>query len=779
MSRNPSIARHFCTSLLACGMLAPAGILSAADGPLTLAKDIRPVLEEYCFDCHNPDKKKGDVNLEEVAASPKMEQHRAVWDKVAEVLENGDMPPEKKPQPTEGERHLLLSFLDGQLSKLDCTTNRNPGRVTLRRLNRSEYRCTVRDLLHVDYWPEDFPNDEVGYGFDNIADVLSLSPLLMEKFMAAAGEIATKAIVADGKAKLPRFKGSSFGPQLEPAIHALEDDTLAFMREGEASREIDFPKDGDYILKVRAYGDQAGTEPPKLAVRLDGKELKVLSVPVTEEQSATYEVPAHVEHGAHRVAFAYLNNYVDATNSNPKLRGDRNVYLRYLEVAGPPGLDPQLPESHRSLIVKMPKPGEEHAVARELLAPFLKRAYRRPVSNGEVERVAQFVDLAMRQKGSFLEGMQVAVQAVLCSPEFLFRWELDATVPKSGEIRTLNDFQVASRLSYFLWNSMPDEELFGLAERGELLKEGNLEKQTRRMLKDWKAREFVNSFADQWLQLRNIWVVSPDPGTFPKWNEGLKSLMQEEAERFFEAVMKEDRSIYDLVDGKFTFLNEQLAQYYGIDGVKGVDFRKVALSPESPRGGVLTLGGVLLATSTPTRTSPVIRGKWVLEQILGTPPPPPPANVPPLPEQDKVNQSGSLRQRLEAHRAREECAACHKRMDPLGFALENFDATGAWRDKDGKFPIDASGKLPSGKQFSGPSELKQILKSGKNFKVALAEKLMTYALGRGVESYDRCAIDSIVTSLSDKGDKFSALVLGIVSSDPFLKCRAPDGIAQN
>jgi len=773
---------HHLKLLLTCFSAGGLLVLSAradetGNVPPTLEKDVRPLLEEYCFDCHNPDKKKGDINLEDVTADPKPLSHRAVWEKVADAVENGDMPPEKKPQLTEDQRRIILSFLDNQFAG-DCKTNRNPGHVTIRRLNRSEYRNSIRDLLYVDYWPEDFPNDEVGYGFDNIGDVLSLSPLLMEKFIAAAEEVSKKAIIVDAKPHVRRFKGDSFICKNEDLVRPLGDDTQGFYREGEASRDIDFPGSGDYVLRIRAYGDQAGPEAPKLSVRIDGQELQVISVPAFPDSPQSYDVKLHAEKGGHRVSLAYLNNYKDENNPDPKLRGDRNVFVKYVELTGTADAS-KLPESHKRLITKMPQPGEEHAVAREILQPFLKRAYRRPVSDTEVERVVRFVDLAIEQKGTFLEGMQVAVQAVLCSPEFLFRWELDTREVKPGELRTLTDYQVASRLSYFLWSSMPDEELFALADKGELCQDGNLEKQTLRMMRDWRAREFVNNFADQWLQIRNIWEVAPDPAAFPNWNDELKGLMKEEAERFFEAIMKDDRSVLDLLDARFTFLNEKLARFYGIDGVEGNDFRRVELPANSPRGGVLTLGGVLLATSTPNRTSPVIRGKWILEQILGTPPPAPPPNVPPLAEQNAVNQSASLRQRLQQHMSKVECAACHKRMDPLGFALENFDATGAWRDKDGKFPVDASGKLPNGKEFNGPQTLREVLRSGRNFKVTLAEKMMTYALGRGVESYDRCAVDAVVAKMTENGDKFSALVTGIVTSEPFLKRKEPETLAGN
>ncbi len=760
-------------SLLGWSMLAAA---AAAAGPVTLENHVKPVLEEFCYDCHNSKKQKGDLNLEPVGNNPKLIENREVWEKVAEQLESREMPPEKKPQPTEAERELVMQYIDGQLSKFDCKQSPNPGRVTIRRLNREEYRNTIRDLLFVDYQPEDFPNDEVGYGFDNIGDVLSLSPMLMEKFIAAADEIVKKAILTGpAPVKAMRLAAQKFNPQTD-SVRVDDSDTLAFTREAEVKAGFEFPVEGEYVIRVRAFGDQAGPEAPKMAVRLGGKELKVFDV-TASGRGQLYEVRTTAGAGWQDLSIAYLNNYVDTKNPDPKLRGDRNLYVNWVEVE-PPASAPTLPESHRRLITRMPQTGEEHACAKEILRDFAKRAYRRPVTEDEVERLAHFVDLALAEKGTFLEGVQVAVQAALCSPHFLYRWELDPREIKTGDTRDLTDIEVAARLSYFLWSSMPDAELSGLAERGELRKNGNLEKQAARMLQDWRARQLVNNFAGQWLQIRNIWEATIDPETFPEWDDSLKGAMKEETELFFQAIVQEDRDVRELLASDFTFMNEKLARFYGVAGVSGDKFQRVTLPADSPRGGVLTQGSVLLSTSTPTRTSPVIRGKWILEQILGTPPSPPPPDVPPLGEQKTVNQSASLRHRLEEHVSRPECATCHKRMDPLGFALENFDATGAWRDADGKFPIDPSGKLPGGKEFKNARELKTVLKSGRQFTTNLTEKMMTYALGRGLDYYDRCAVQAVVKNMEPKGNKFSALVAGIVTSEPFLKRKA-ETVAQN
>ena len=741
----------------ACQLLAAAAL---ADGPVTFPAHIKPVLQKFCVDCHNEEKQKGDLNLQSYIDKPNVPGDRKVWEKVAELLESREMPPEKKPQPSEEERETVTKFIDGQLSIADCAGPKNPGRVTIRRLNREEYHNTIRDLLGVEYWPEDFPADEVGYGFDNIGDVLSLSPMLMEKYLAAAEEIVGKAIKLDAEPKpfVQRIKGDKFHSPNE-WIRPLENSVLGLYREGEGTAQVNVPKGGAFTIRVRAFGDQAGPEPPRMKVSVAGRELKTFAVP--NEKGAIFEVKTTLEAGTHNVAVAYLNNF----NS----KGDRNLFVDWVEFEGPPGAAPALPDSHKRLIARMPQRGEEHAVARELLGAFAKRAYRRTVADAEVERLAHFVDLALEKGGTFLEGMQIAVQAALCSPHFLYRWELDPAQSKPGDVRALNDFEVASRLSYFLWNSMPDAELLTAAEHGTLRKDGNLEKQTARLLKDWRARSFFGNFAGQWLQIRNIWDVALDPGTFKKWNDSLKGAMKEEAELFFQAVATEDRPVSDLLAADFTFVNEQLARHYGIGGVQGVKFQRVTLPADSPRGGVLTMGSVLISTSTPTRTSPVIRGKWILEQILGTPPPPPPPDVPPLGEQSPVNQTASLRKRLEEHISRAECAGCHKRMDPLGFALENFDATGAWRDTDGKFPIDSAGKLPSGAAFTGPRDLKTALKSGHRFVRSFTEKLMIYALGRGLDYYDRCAIDAVLAKSGGNESRFSALVAGIVTSEPFLK----------
>lgn len=865
-------------------------------------KEIRPVLQEYCVACHSAEKKKGDLDLEPVLAKPDFAKDHDIWEKVLELTDNREMPPEKKPQPSDDARHKLVQWIETSLTNLAANEEPNPGRVTLRRLNKDEYRRTIHDLLKVDYQPEDFPNDEVGYGFNNIGDVLSLSPLLMEKYLTAAEEIAKKAIVAEPP-KVPKRKlrGDRFDSPND-FIRGLENHVLGLYREGEATAKMDFIRKGDYVVRVRAYAELAGPEAPKLEVKIGDKVIGTFDVGT--EKPKTYEARISAEAGDQVVGLGFLNNYNDDRNPDPKMRGDRNLFVDSVEIEGPfdgkpepavtkveqwrwklpemaqavenkqmqfssngsartewqfPATDeylirvrgrgeqagseptkvrialdnqelavlditagvggedvrsvratvqagkrklevgfandyydasksadrnlwihgveivgpinanaPDFPPSHKALVTRMPNPGDEKAAAKEILGKFAKRAYRRLVSDEEVNSLAGFVDLAMKNGGTFLEGIQAAVQATLCSPQFLYRWELDSKAIKAGDIRNLSDFEVASRLSYFLWSSMPDDELFDLAERGELLKDGNVEKQILRMIKDPKSRALVENFGGQWLQLHNLYDVDPDPKKFPKFSYQLREDMKRETLAFVEALIKEDRSVLDLVDAKFTFLNERLARHYGIEGVQGNEFRRVELAADSPRGGVLTMGSILTATSMPTRTSPVIRGKWILEQILGTPPPPPPPNVPPLEGAKNIDPNLPLKKRLEVHRDNPDCAGCHAKIDPLGFALENFDAVGAFRTMDGNAPVDAAGKLPNGTELNGAADLKRVIKSDR-FVQTVVENLMTYGLGRGLERYDKRAVDGVLKQVKAGEYKFSTLITAVATSEPFLK----------
>ena len=612
-----------------------------ADGPPkapSFEGDVAPFLAKHCTGCHGPEKKKADLALDVYTDSSSALKDQQVWEKVSKKLRAREMPPKGRPQPQVADVEAVLFWIDSAIFHLS-PERKDPGRVTLRRLNRAEYDNTVRDLLGVDFKPaEDFPADEVGYGFDNIGDVLSLPPMLMDHYLVAAEKIAEEVIVT---------------------------------------------------------GKPSGGE---------------------------------------------------------------------------------LPEAHRRIVICEPTESTQKDCARQILERLAARAYRRPAAPEEVDRLVSFVLVALQSGDSFEKGIQLALEAILVSPHFLFRVEVDPEPFRSDASHPLGDFELASRLSYFLWSSMPDDALFEAARRGDLRKAEVLEAEARRMLKDPKSKALVENFAGQWLGTRKLKMVSPDPGRFPAFDEELRSAMARETELFFEAVLKEDRSVLDFIDADFTFLNEKLARHYGISGVEGKELRRVTFNASSERGGVLTSGTVLTITSNPTRTSPVKRGKWVLEQILGAPPPPPPAGVKELSEEESAVSSGTLRERMEKHRADPNCATCHARMDPIGFAFENFDAVGGWRDRDGQFPIDPSGLLPEGESFSGVKGLKAILKGRKaEFCRALTEKMLTYALGRGMEPYDRPAVDRIVRALLAGGARFSTLILEIVKSDPFQMRRGERG----
>jgi hypothetical protein len=591
----------------------------ALPGHPTYHKDIRPLVEKYCLRCHSAEKKRGGIILDREKDDTAVLKRRELWEKVGDQLRNREMPPEGAKKPTDDEFDTINKWLDATVFKLDCTGPRDPGRTTLRRLNRAEYDNTIRDLLGVNFSPSrDFPADDVGHGFDNIGDVLSLPPLLMEKYLAAAEQIIEEAW--------------------------------------------------------------------------------------------------------------------------------------------------KRPESRKRL---MPKSPREAGAMADNLKQFASRAWRRPAKPEEVKRLLALIKAARDGGDSPEVAARLAFQAVLISPHFLFRVEQD----RPG-VQPVNDWELASRLSYFLWSSMPDETLFKAAEKNELHKPEVLEAQARRMLKDGKARALADNFAVQWLNLRMLPSFSPDPKRFPGVNDRLKDAMLQETVEFFRHVVKEDRSVLDFIDGDYTFVNEALAKHYGLRDVKGNHFRKVSLAG-TQRAGVLTHASVLSVTSNPTRTSPVKRGKWVLENILGTPPPPPPPDVPEL--VDRGELKGSMRQQLEQHRKDSACATCHARMDPLGFGYENFDAVGRWRTKEGRHAIDAAGVLPDGSKFNGPAELRKVLLAKKGQYVrTLVDKMLTYATGRGTVRADRCSIEEIAKGVEKAEYRFSELVLGIVKSEPFLKRRGKE-----
>lgn len=729
---------------------------SKADVPksgLTFKKDLTPLVSKYCAGCHTGKAAPANFDISKYKTEAAIKADLATWERVSRALSTGHMPPKGMPQPPIKLRKAAVDWIDATITG-DCRLA-DPGRVTIRRLNREEYSNTIRDLIGLDLRPaEDFPSDDVGYGFDNIGDVLSISPLLMDKYLDAADKIAKAAIV------IPASKSSIL--QAED-VGRGDGEFAVLVTRSELPFQYPF-QPGMYKLKVRAYEDHAGPENAKMLLSVDGVSVQEFEVAATRRKPAMYEVPFRATAANKSISVTFLNDFYNPQNAVGDR--DRNLNVDYLQVDGPLGGTYSIPESHRRIIPSEPPKGKERDYARRILANFASRAYRRPAAPEEVERLMTMFDLAMKFKEPFERGIQLGVQATLVSPNFLFRAELDPKLnPKSA--RVLNGYELASRLSYFLWSSMPDDRLLMLAGDGSLSKLAILESEVRRMLKDPKSRALADNFAAQWLTLRKLQIIVPDPKQFPTYSKSLRDAMAKETKLFFGAVVSEDRSIVDFLNGKFTYVNGELAKHYGLAGVAGDEFRKVSLAG-TERGGVLTQASVLTVTSNPTRTSPTKRGRWVLEQILGTPPPPPPPGADQLPDDAKRATGRNLRELMVAHREKPECANCHAKMDPLGFGLENFDPIGAWRSIDGGEPVDSSGELPGGIKFVGPTQLTAILlKSKDQFVRAFSEKMLTYALGRGLSVADKCHIDSVALATKKGNDKFSSLVIAIVKSDPF------------
>jgi mono/diheme cytochrome c family protein len=730
---------------------------------------IQPLLARYCVNCHGPAKKKAELDLTKYRDEAAIAGARKTWKKVWDQLQAREMPPQdKKPQPTVEEREFLANWIESALERADAAAPPDPGRVVIRRLNRVEYRNTVRDLIGVDFNPvEDFPHDDVGYGFDNIGDVLTLPPILMEKYFAAAEKILDKAIVSADKLK-PRSRRLNADALQSTQVGQSEAGMRILFANGEVFSTIDLQQTGQYVIRVRACGDQAGSEPAKMTLKIDARELKPIDVPAPRTKPAIYEEKIAITSGKHRLAAAFINDYYNPEARKPAER-DRNLLIDFIEVVGPVDVKPpEPPEGHKHIFIAQPGPVKSgREAAGEILSNFARRAFRRPLKEGELDRLLRLYELAEKQGDPFESAMKVPLQAVLVSPHFLFRVEPDRADGDPKGVHRVGDFELASRLSYFLWSSMPDDELFELAGKGTLHEPAALEAQVGRMLRDPKASSLATNFAIQWLQLRRLDLATPDARRYPAWSDTLRESMRQETALFFEAILREDRSVVDLLDADFTFVNEPLAKHYGLEGVKGPEMRRVRL-PDARRGGVLTMGGVLTVTSNPTRTSPVKRGKWVLETILGTPPPPPLPDAGELKDEPEGAEKLTVRQRLELHRADPSCAACHRRMDPIGLGFENYDAIGGWREKEGKLALDPSGTLIDGRSFVGPVELKKILLSRKDDYVrCLTEKMLTYALGRGVEYYDTSVVRGIRKTLAGKEYRFSALVMEIVRSAPF------------
>lgn len=734
-----------------------AAPLAAAD----YAHDILPILEVKCLRCHGGEKVKGKIDLRRIDPA-KPGERLDMWQDIIDAVDLGDMPPEDEPQLSDFERERILAFARG----LEYQGERNPGHVTVRRMNRTEYDNTIRDLLGVDIAPaKGFPADDVGEGFDNIGEVLTIPPLLMEKYLTAADTVLDAAIVP-GQVVLP------YQPNELPFVVAGEeqsppggDGPRTLEEAGALVIYANFPVEGRWDLQVTAAAERVDKQPGALLVRMEGdngpefeKGVKVTAKP---DKPRDYSISlGRTERGVKRIELRFFNpGEVDGAK--------RQLIIEKVLIEGPPVR--RLPDSTEALVIA--RPGDElgHVeAARQVLAAFTRRAFRRPVEDAEVERYLGIYRAAAEAGHFYDAALKYALQAVLVSPHFLFRIERGGAADEAGH-KALTDHELASRLSYFLWCSMPDQELFALADAGKLSDPETLRAQARRMIQDPKAAGLVDSFAEQWLQLRLLIEHVPNADDFPEYDETLRDSMIAEAKTFFHHIMTDDRPITELIAADYSFIDGRLAQHYGIDGVSGAVPQRVELDGER-RGGVMTMAAVLTLTSHPERTSPSRRGKFVLEQIVGGAPPPPPAMVDSLPEDQPSAAGKSLRQLLEAHVSDPDCAACHKAIDPIGFSLEHYDAIGRWRERDDQgLPVNASAELPTGERLEGAAELRAVLTDARRDKFlrTFTRQLLTYALGRGLDSFDEPTVRACVDALRDDRQRFGALVEAIVTSYPF------------
>jgi hypothetical protein len=760
------------------------------------AQTFGATLDRYCVTCHNDHLKAGGLALD-IADTSRVPMDAEVWEKVLRKLQTGMMPPAGAPRPDATTRQSLTSWLETTLDRA-AAAQPDPGRPIVRRLNRSEYANAVRDLVALDVDVAALlPPDDSSYGFDNIADVLGVSPVLLDRYLAAADKISALAI-----GDMEIGPGSEVYRVRQDLSQDQQIEGLPLGTVGGVLVRHAFPLDAEYQFQVKLFRSNIesirGLESThQLEILVDGERVHLASLggdtdfaqavdnPTVggDVVDARMQVRIPVKAGIRQVGVDFIQRRGEGTRRlQPSLRSSADTFdstgrphVERLTIIGPfnataPGDTP----SRRRILTCRPSPSltttlsssSEDGCARRIVTTLTERAFRRRATAAEIEDVMAFYRTG-RQKGTFDKGVQMALRRVLASPRFLLRIERDRTDVPTGVAYRISDIELASRLSFFLWSSIPDDELLAVAKNGQLKDSRVLERQVRRMLADPKAQALVTNFAGQWLQLRNLRRIVPNSNEFPDFDDNLRHAFQREAELFFDSIIREDRNVLDLITGDYTFVNERLARHYGIPYVNGSHFRRVALTDDA-RKGLLGKGGVLTVTSHVDRTSPVVRGKWLMENILGTPPPPPPADVPPLKEKEEGEKPRTMRERMEEHRRNTVCANCHKPMDPLGFALENFDAIGAWRTTEGGSPIDASGQLADGTPVDGVVTLRHALMSRPTvFVGTFTEKLLTYALGRGLSAHDMPAVRTIDREASRDDYRFSSIVLGIVRSVPF------------
>ena len=776
--------------------------MSATHGPgLSVTRDF---IDSYCIACHNERLKTAGLVLDKLDLKH-VTGEAELWEKVLRKLRTRMMPPAGRPRPDADTLANVVTSLESVIDR-EAISLPEPGRPAVHRLNRFEYSNAIRDLLALEVDGRSLlPADDAGYGFDNIADVLSVSPGLMERYLAAAEKIARLAI---GDLAI----GTTAQTYKLPYLSLLQEDRMsndlpAGSQGGTAIRHY-FPLDGTYLIKIRLqtepqYSKVRGLDhPQQIDLRIDGERVKLFAMEAqaaenfmsqTERIRADegLEVRIPIKAGPRVVAVTFLRQkwymesvgperlpatsfgFASGTRSDER-HGKQLMGVDTLTIEGP--FSPQAPKdtpSRQRVFVCHPNTQEqESGCAEQILVALAKRAYRRPLHNGDVTRLMRSFN-AGRVNGDFETGIQQALETILVSPEFLFRIERDPSGALPGAVHNLTDLELASRLSFFLWSSIPDDQLLTIAAEGNLRNAKTLEQQVQRMLQDPKSQAFIQNFFDQWLWLRNLATARPDQKTFPEFDESLRRAFATETQLFLENQFHNDRSLLELLTADYTFVNEKLARHYGMPHVYGSHFRQVHYSGDQ-RKGLLGHGSILTVTSYPNRTSPVVRGKWLLETLLGAPPPAPPPNVPPFPENEGPTQQLSVRERMEQHRKNPACAGCHAQLDPLGFALENFNGIGEWRATDANMPVDASGVLPGGEKFDDPAQFRSMLLSYRSAFVSNAvQKLLTYALGRGVEYYDMPAVRQIVRETEKQNHSWSSIILAIVRSVPFQMRKVP------
>jgi mono/diheme cytochrome c family protein len=791
-------------SLIAGFVLAAPAVWAAPQAATAAPPDtqqFKVMIDKYCIGCHSEKLKTAGLVLENRDLS-KIASDARVWEKVIRKLRAGEMPPIGIPRPDNASIDNFASYLETTIDRA-AAANPNPGRTLVHRLNRTEYANAIKDVLAVDTDVSQLlPPDDSADGFDNMAQMLTISPTLLERYLSASAKITS---VAVGDPSMG-VAATTYRPKPDLSQNShIEGTPLGTV--GGVVAHHNFPLDGEYVFQPKLsrsilFVTHGLEDVHQLDVTIDGVRVKMIHFGGPEEDIRSHldatatadQIDAraafriHVPAGPHTVAVAFVKQD-DAQTAEVWQQFQRTAidsnetkgfpHLDKLTITGPfnvtgPGDTP----SRRRIFICRPAAGQDETpCARKILTSLATRAYRRPANDSDLEELMTFFQHG-RNKGTFDQGIEMAIRRVISGPEFVFRVEMDPANVAPDTPYRVSDLELASRLSFFLWSTIPDQQLFDLANQGKLKDKTVLDRQVRRMLADPRAEALVDNFAAQWLQLRNLRGVVPDPDVFPDFDDNLRQALAQETEMLFGSIMKEDRSVSDLLTANYTFLNERLARHYGITGIYGDRFRRVTLTDDERRG-LLGQGSILTLTSVAVRTSPVARGKWVLINLLGTPPPPPPPNVPAL-KDDKAAKALTMRDRMTAHRANPFCATCHKVMDPIGFSLENFDAVGRWRVKDGDAKIDAADTLFDGSKVDGAAGLRKFLLSRREvFIQTMTEKLMGYSLGRSVDYYDMPTIRKILSDAKANDYRFSSIVQGIVSSPAFQMRIKPTPVVEN